>query len=210
MADYRRELGLPLDARLILHVGSLRPCKNHTAILQVFRRVLDREPNVVLALVGDGPLRPTIQDDIQQLRLTSHVRLLGVRSDATALMQVADVFLFPSLREGLSVAMMEASAVGLPIVASDIPGNREATENGTSARLHDVHDIEGMAGSVADLLVNADARQSLGAIARQVYERTFSMEASMRRLSTLYDRVLNSSSDGPRHDAGREAAFHLQ
>ncbi|HEX5472972.1 MAG TPA: glycosyltransferase family 4 protein, partial [Lacipirellulaceae bacterium] len=175
----------------------LRPCKNHAAILQVFRRILDREPNAVLLLVGDGPMRAAIQDQIQQLQLTPHVRILGIRSDATALMQVADVFLFPSLREGLSVAVMEASAVGLPIVASDIPGNREATENGASARLHDIQDIEGMAGSVVDLLRDSDARQHLGAIARQVYEQSFSMEASICRLSELYDRVLHRPSTEP-------------
>jgi glycosyltransferase involved in cell wall biosynthesis len=191
LAEYRRELQLPKNCRVVVHVGSFRACKNHAGLLQVFRKVVDAVPDAVLLLAGDGPLRSIIHEQIRQLGLDGQVRVLGVRRDATALMQLADVFVFPSHYEGLSVALMEASAVGLPIVASDIPGNREATDNGASARLHDAADADGMAASVIDLLRNPDERVRLGKYGREIYERTFSIEASVERLMVLYDRVLD-------------------
>ncbi len=190
---YRKELRLHPDTQGILHVGSLRDEKNHAGLLEVFRKVIDIVPDVALLLVGEGPLRPAIQKQIHRLALDKSVRLLGKRQDATELMQLGDVFLFPSLSEGLSVAMMEAAAVGLPIVASDIPGNREATSGGTSARLHDLADIDGMAASVVDLLHSPSRRQHLAELGREVYERTFSIEASVGRLMTLYHAVLRTS-----------------
>lgn len=190
IAEYRKELRLQEEAPIIVHVGSFRACKNHTGLLQVFRKVADVLPEAVLLLAGDGPLRPLIQEQIRQLRLDRQVRLLGIRRDATALMQLGKIFVFPSHYEGLSVALMEASAVGLPMVASDIPGNREATGNGVSARLHDADDSDGMAASVIDLLRNPNERARLGKFAREIYERTFSIEASIERLMALYNEVL--------------------
>lgn len=189
---YRKELNLPCGARVIIHVGSLKPQKNHEGLLQVFRKVVDAVPDTSLLLVGDGPLRPAVQNQVGRLGLDRHVRFLGRRRDATALMQMADLFLFPSHHEGLSIALMEANAVGLPIVASDIPGNREATEDGHSARLHDVTDIDGMAASVVELLHNPAERRRLGENGQKTYESNFSIEASITRLTALYDDVLHT------------------
>lgn len=188
--EYRKEFALPSGTRLFIHVGSFHPQKNHAGMLRVFRKVVDAVPDVTLLLVGDGPLRPRVQDQVCRLGLDQHVRLLGRRRDATALMQIGDLFLFPSHHEGLSIALMEASAVGLPIVASNIPGNREATDDGASARLHDVSDIDGMAGSAIELLRDEAECRRLAENARSIYERTFSIEASVKRLTKLYDDVL--------------------
>lgn len=193
IAEYRRALHVPEETRVVVHVGSFRPYKNHSGLLQVFRKIVDAMPGAVLLLIGDGPLRPTIQERIDHLELGRHVRLLGTRQDATALMQLGDVFLYPSLHEGLSIALLEASAVGLPIVASDIPGNRAATDSGVSARLHDVTDTDGMATSVVELLRNPSEGRRLAELGRDIYERGFSIEASVDRLMTLYDRVLQRS-----------------
>jgi glycosyltransferase involved in cell wall biosynthesis len=190
LAEYRREFQLPNEASIVIHVGSFRACKNHTGLLQAFRKVVDAVPTAVLLLAGDGPLQPAIQEQIRRLDLGQQVRLLGLRRDATALMQLGDVFLFPSHYEGLSVALMEASAVGLPIVASDIPGNREATCNGMSAKLHAATDTEGMAHSVIELLCKPSERERLGGCGREFFERVFAIEASVGRLVTLYNRVL--------------------
>lgn len=192
LEEYREELNLSEDSRVVVHVGSFRPYKNHAGLLQTFRKVVDQMPDAILLLIGDGPLRQQIQDQIEHHELHRNVILLGRRQDATALMQVSDLFFLPSLNEGLSIAMMEASAVGLPIVASNIPGNREATDDGDSARLHDVDDIGGMAESLVELLRDATQRRLLGERARAIYERTFSIEASIERLATLYDRVLSN------------------
>jgi len=115
--------------------------------------------------------------------------MLGLRDDVTSLMQISNVLVFPSVTEGLSLTLMEASAARLPIVASDIPGNREATCNGTAARLHDVMDLDAMAASAVALLRRPDRARQLAELARRAYVRTFSIDASVTRLMALYREV---------------------
>lgn len=189
-AAYRKEFGLGEHSRVIVHVGSFRACKNHAGILRVFRRVFEAVPSARLLLVGDGPLRPAIWEKALSLGIGQQVRLLGNRRDATSIMQLGDALLFPSLYEGLSISLMEAGAVGLPIVASNIPGNREGTDNGASARLHAVTDEDGMAASLIDLLQNPAERRRLSECGRRTYQQTFSMQASIQRLAALYKQTM--------------------
>lgn len=206
--EYQRELHLPNDAQVVVHVGNFRAGKNHLCLLQAFRKIADAVPEAVLLLVGDGELRPTIEEQVRQLRLERSVRLLGKRSDATSLMQLGELFVFPSHNEGLSVAMMEANALGLPIVASDIAGNREATDGGASARLHGSTDVEGLASSAIELLRNPLERRRLAKRGREIYEHTFSIEASVTRLKSLYGRVLAAHTSPQSVNCGDKDILH--
>lgn len=117
-ADVRRQLGLA-DELVIGHVGRFNPQKNHPFLLEIFSALLNEEPNAVLLLVGGGEDMPKMQAKAQALGISEHVRFLGVRSDVADLMQAMDVFVFPSLYEGLPVTMVEAQAAGLPCIISD-------------------------------------------------------------------------------------------
>lgn len=114
----RQELGL-MDAFVIGHVGRFSRQKNHVRILRIFAEALAREPKARLLLVGDGGLRPQIEQDISSLGLEDHVILAGVRDDIPRLLSAMDVLLFPSHYEGLPVTVVEAQASGLPCVVSD-------------------------------------------------------------------------------------------
>lgn len=116
--DIRRQLGLA-DELVIGHVGRFDPQKNHPFLLEIFSALLNEEPNAVLLLVGGGEDLPKMQAKAQALGISEHVRFLGVRSDVADLMQAMDVFVFPSLYEGLPVTMVEAQAAGLPCIVSD-------------------------------------------------------------------------------------------
>ncbi|WP_407884516.1 glycosyltransferase family 1 protein [Scytonema sp. NUACC26] len=117
----RAELGIPADAFVIGHVGRFVEVKNHTFILDIAAEVIQREPKMYLLLVGDGLLRPDIEQKAVQLGLSDRVIFTGVRSDIPRLMRGAmDVFLFPSLYEGLGNVRLEAQAAGLPSVISDV------------------------------------------------------------------------------------------
>ena len=131
-----------------------------------------------------------INQRTQELGLQHAVRLFGLRSDVAEIMQSSDLLLFPSLREGLSLTLMEASAARLPIVASDIPGNAEATANGTSARLHAVGDYNAMADSVCQLLEQPEIALKFTRRAREVYEEKFSLDESIKRWQQLYAQVM--------------------
>lgn len=114
----RSQLGLK-DKLTIGHVGRFSQPKNHLFLLEVFAALLRKEPNAVLLLVGDGKDMPKIQAKVQTMGIAEHIRFLGARSDVADLMQAMDVFVFPSLYEGLGIVLIEAQAAGLPCVVSD-------------------------------------------------------------------------------------------
>ncbi|PWM45020.1 MAG: glycosyl transferase family 1 [Clostridia bacterium] len=116
--EMRRQLNLT-DDLVIGHVGRFNPQKNHPFLINIFAALLRREPNAVLLLVGGGEGMSKMQEKAQELGIAEHVRFLGVRSDVADLMQAMDVFVFPSLYEGLGIALIEAQAAGLPCVVSD-------------------------------------------------------------------------------------------
>lgn len=127
-AAARQALGLA-DELTIGHVGRFNPQKNHPFLLEIFAALLKKEPNAVLLLVGGGDDMPKMQEKARALGISEHVRFLGVRSDVAELMQAMDVFVFPSLYEGLGIVLIEAQASGMPCVVSDtIPQEAYLTE----------------------------------------------------------------------------------
>jgi glycosyltransferase involved in cell wall biosynthesis len=123
----REELGLPLDTPIVGHVANFLPAKNHSFVLGVAAQVLRSRPNVHFLLVGDGPLRPGIQERATAMGLSSRMHFVGTRADVPRLMRGAmDLYLFPSTNEGFGLTLVEAQAAGLRCLASDtIP--REAS-----------------------------------------------------------------------------------
>lgn len=133
--EMRRQLDLT-DELVVGHVGRFNPQKNHAFLLDIFTSLLKKEPDAVLLLVGGGEGMPKIQAKVQELGIAEHVRFLGVRSDVADLMQAMDVFVFPSLYEGLGIALVEAQAAGLPCVVSDtIPHEAYLTDLVDSEKL---------------------------------------------------------------------------
>lgn len=121
-ACMRSELGVEESALAVGHVGRFAPAKNHMFILDVFAEVLKLRPDAVLVLVGDGELRSEAECRAESLGISGSVRFLGVRSDVADLMQTMDVFLMPSIYEGLPLVLVEAQAAGLPcLISSSIP-----------------------------------------------------------------------------------------
>lgn len=117
--EMRSTLGIK-DELVIGHVGRFNKQKNHEFLIDIFKETIKKQPNTILLLVGEGHLRPSIEKKVEQLGLTSKVKFLGLRNDIPNLMQAMDLFLFPSLFEGLPVVLVEAQAAGLRCVISDV------------------------------------------------------------------------------------------
>ncbi|WP_077214400.1 glycosyltransferase family 1 protein [Bacillus dakarensis] len=115
----KEELHIPMDAKLIGHVGHFSQSKNHSFILKTLNRLLVENKNVYVVFAGDGPLRKQIEDEAKALSVFERVRFIGVRSDIPRLMKAFDVFLFPSLFEGFGIVTIEAQCAGTPCVVSE-------------------------------------------------------------------------------------------
>lgn len=116
--EYRRRLGLE-DDFVIGHIGRFSIQKNHDFLIEVFYKVVSEIPNAKLMLVGEGTLKDRIKEKVQELNLSDKVLFLGQRNDIPQLLQAMDVFCLPSKFEGLSIALVEAQAAGLPCIVSD-------------------------------------------------------------------------------------------
>ena len=115
----RKEFHIPNDSFVVGHVGRFMNPKNHTFIVDIFNQFHKDHPNSYLMLVGEGELKTSIQDKVKALGLEDNVIFTGLRSDVNELLQAMDVFLFPSLYEGLPVSIIEAQSAGLPCLISD-------------------------------------------------------------------------------------------
>ena len=118
--EIRKKLGIPEDAFLVGHVGRFAEAKNHSFIVDVFKKVLSKCPNAFLLLVGTGPLMADTNNKLVQNNLEGHYLILSYRTDIPRIMKAMDVFLFPSLYEGLPVTLVEAQVSGLRCVVSDV------------------------------------------------------------------------------------------
>jgi glycosyltransferase involved in cell wall biosynthesis len=124
----RSELGLE-ESFVVGHIGRFIDAKNHGFLLEIFQEVLRREPHAKLLLIGDGPNRKAIEEKIELLKLGQAVIYAGFRSDVPEMLQAMDVFLFPSLYEGLPVTLIEAQASGLHcVVSKEVPSEVKLTE----------------------------------------------------------------------------------
>ncbi len=115
----RRELNLEKDTLVLGHVGRMAPQKNQLQLLDIFAGLNKLIANSVLLIAGEGPLRKEIETKINALNLNGKVKLLGVRDDIDALLQAMDIFVFPSIHEGLPVTLIEAQGAGLPCLIAD-------------------------------------------------------------------------------------------
>lgn len=127
-----KELNIPVDSILLLSVGELSKRKNHEVIVRLLNQLPD---NIHYVICGQGQLENYLLDLAQKLKVNSRLHLLGYRTNIPQIMKSCDIFVFPSLQEGLPVALMEAMACGLPCVASEIRGNIDLIEDGVNSSL---------------------------------------------------------------------------
>ncbi len=116
--EKRKELNIKDNQLVIGHIGRFVQQKNHEFLIDIFNEIYKQDKNAILLLIGEGPLKEEIQNKVDELRLDKNVKFLGQRSDANELYQAMDLFLFPSLYEGLGMVLIEAQCAGLPCVAS--------------------------------------------------------------------------------------------
>lgn len=185
------ELGLPTGSRIIGTVGRLQPVKDHALLLRAFAKVRVQVPEAALVIVGDGPLRAALEAQAEQAGLSDAVRFMGDRHDVPRLLTGMEVFALTSTSEGYSVALLEACASSLPIVATDVGGNREIVRHGVNGRLVPSGDTAAIATALIALLRGGEQAAAMG---RAGYAWA-QAEASFRTMAERYHGLYDVSSD---------------
>jgi glycosyltransferase involved in cell wall biosynthesis len=186
-----RELGLPADARLIGAVNRLWPQKRIKDLIWSADLLKCVRDDAHLLIIGDGPQRWRLERYNHQLETEDRVHFLGERDDVPRLLPHFDCLWLASSYEGQSNAVMEAMSAGVPVVATDIPGNRDLVVHEETGYLVAVGDRSAFARLAKLLLEDRDLAERLGAAGRQRMLREFSVEKMVQRHCALYERVTN-------------------
>jgi glycosyltransferase involved in cell wall biosynthesis len=186
----RASLHVAPDASLFLTVGRLTEQKGHSYLLVAASQVHEQFPAAVFAFAGDGPLRDELQAQASRLGLDDSVRFLGHRGDVPDLLAAADACVLPSLFEGLSLVVLEAMALQLPVIASNVCGNAEAVVNGTTGRLVPARDSAALAAALLELLDHPPLARQWGCAGAIRFRREFSAERMARQTLDVYRELL--------------------
>ncbi len=192
----KMELGLSPSDMIVGIVASFTPPKGLIYFLDTAKKVLDQLPCTLFLMVGDGELRPQLENRIRELGIEGKVKLLGWRRDIPELLQVFDVFLLTSLWEGLPRVLVETMLTGTPVVASNVDGIAEVVQHGKNGFLVAPTDTDAMARWVIHLLRDEELRQRLGK-AGQAMAAEFSADRMVEDYARLYTDLMRPSFEAP-------------
>lgn len=169
----------------LVSVGRLQDVKNYPLLIEaLFHAINHREADVHLTLIGDGPERERLEHLVSELSMTDHVTFLGARSDVQKLLCEKDVFVLPSKSEGMSCSIQEAMASGLPILATDVGGNRELVDD-TNGMLVESGNMNQMSNAIREFKGSPDI-DALGRVSRRKIEKEFSIRNMFRKYLSMY------------------------
>ncbi|WP_437755685.1 glycosyltransferase family 4 protein [Sorangium sp. So ce1389] len=174
------------------HVGCvarLSPEKDHATLLTAFARLREVRPDAYLTVIGDGPVRPALEQQAARLGLGGAVLFTGTRGDVAELLPAFDVFALASLTEGISLTLIEAASAGLPIVATRVGGNPEIVKEGETGLLVSPGSPEPLAAALEAIAVRDD-RAEVGMRGRARVIERFGIDRMVRAYEDLYDEVL--------------------
>jgi glycogen(starch) synthase len=196
----RRRAAGPERPPTVLYVGRLRTRKAVAVLLEAFALVRRAIPAARLVVVGDGEQQPALEARKNELGFGSEVAFTGAlpRQRLLEVYEAADVYCLPSLYEGFPVAILEAMAAALPVVATRVSGIPEAVFPGENGELVEPEDVHGLAAALADLLADPARARALGERGRQILAERFSIEAVARDYLELWQELLPPGTDGPK------------
>jgi glycosyltransferase involved in cell wall biosynthesis len=188
----REELSLNAGDLVIGSIGSLYPVKGHQYLLDAVSGVFRQYPRAVLLLAGSGELETSLKEQTARLGIERHVRFLGIRLDVSRLLALMDVFVLPSLSEGLSLALLEAMAARRAVVATRVGGNAELVVEGETGMLVPSKDSEQLASAICKLLGDKAMREEFGRKAATRIQERFSAVQMADRYQCLYRELLGA------------------
>jgi len=198
----RSELGFGETEHLMTMVATFKRQKGHKFLVEAAATIIQDFPRLHILFVGDGELLEEVRIQVLELNLNENVHFLGMRNDIPEILIASDSFILPSLWEGLPMALIEAMASGLPVIATDVSGTRQVVESGKTGIMVEPGNVPGLAHSIKELLNEPEQAQIMGKEAREKMETMFSAKKQAEEYLTLFEKTQGlatlslASSDG--------------
>ncbi|UCG50630.1 MAG: glycosyltransferase [Candidatus Latescibacterota bacterium] len=190
-ARHKANMGFGVDDPVIGLVARLSPEKNHTTLIEAFGRVVQEIDTARLVLVGAGELREKLRDQVRQMGLADSVKFIGEQKDIGAILSVFDVFALPSKEEGLGITLLEAMAVGVPVVATRVGGIPEIVEDGVTGKMVPPGDPAKLAEAILWVLKNPGEAMAMTEKARDLVTQRFGIEQMTAKYEEVYWEIHN-------------------
>lgn len=184
----RAELGIPAQAPCLMAVGRLSQEKGHVYLLRAAQQVMAQRPDVHVVIVGEGPLRHTLEEEARRLAIADRVAFVGFQAAAPAYMVQCDVLINPSLSEALGNVVLEAMALGKPVIGSAVGGIPEIIVDGQTGLLVPPADSGALASALLQLLADPAATQAMGQRAAARVQEAFTIERMADGLAQVFER----------------------
>jgi glycosyltransferase involved in cell wall biosynthesis len=188
----RSELGLSQEVPIIGTIGRLTPQKGQKYLLEAVSRLKEKFPQIVLLVAGDGPLRDELKNYATSLGIMENAIFLGTRRDIPSILSAVDIFVLSSVWEGLSNALIEAMAACKPIIATDIPPNREILEK--VGILIPPENSDAIADSIEFLLHNKTLADNLCTAAKERALSSFNIKTTVKQYTDLFEDIMRNKS----------------
>lgn len=187
---YAREFGLSSDLYILGCVARFEVMKGHKYLLRAYQQFLKKYPDSHLLLVGDGPDRNEIEEQIKELGLESYITLTGFRQDIPGLLQYFDVFISASLKEGMPFTLLEALAAGTPVIATKVIGNQDIIEDHSNGILVKAKSKKDLYRGMCYVKEHPEKWETWITNGKESVKKKFTIQQSMERLFSIYDRLL--------------------
>lgn len=188
--QFRQSLGVSSQATIATVVGRLDKQKGHTYLIDAAHQLLDKYPELVFLLIGEGELKEKLIDQARSLKIADNFIFLGNRNDVPEILGMSDVFVLPSIYEGIPLVVLEAMAAGLPVVATDVAGTRELIESGIDGLLAKTEDSKDIARVMNNLLSDMARGKEMSLRAQTKVKESFSLQRMVAGTECVYHEVL--------------------
>lgn len=204
-AEMRAQLNIAPDAPLLVCMARLEQEKNIACLITAMAQVSEAYPQAQCLILGEGRLAAPLQQQVETLGLQNSVRLLGFRADARSVLAAADLFVLPSHAEPFGLAIVEAMALGIPVIATNAGGPREIVEHKKTGLVVRTDDAPELATAIGQLLDDAPRRQQMGQAGFERYATCFTSERMARNMLAVYRRIFyaqhHALSSAPGHES---------
>jgi glycosyltransferase involved in cell wall biosynthesis len=185
-AETRKSFGLPEEAKVVTWTGRLHPDKGIDVLILAAEKTIESVPNTHFLIIGDGMSRQHLEQLTQSRKIGSHVHFIGAKSDVRPGLEAADIFVLPSRREGFGVSLIEAMAMGLPVIGTNLGGIPEIVFDRVNGLLVRPNDVASLADAICELLLNPELSKRLAQNGQASVRDRFSLEKMVSEYHNLY------------------------